>query len=98
MAECEMNRPTKEANKTGKERPVPINIAPAISSDIRFRLQKTVIEGTQYSSQIKAKPQNMAIIPRINGTKPLEISLRLIETYFMNTYPAETHSGVSAIP
>jgi hypothetical protein len=67
-----MNRPTKEANKTGKERPVPIKIAPAMSSDIRFRLQNTVIEGTQYSSQIKAKPQNIAIVPRISGMKPLQ--------------------------
>jgi hypothetical protein len=67
IAVFDTNNPTNEANKTGKDKPVPINIAPAMSSGILYRLQNTVIAGTQYSSQINAIAQNTSITPAIKS-------------------------------
>jgi hypothetical protein len=71
MLESVKNKPINAQNTGGKESPAPMKIAPATSSEILFRRQKTDIAGTQYSSQMNAKPQNIAKHPRAITIKPL---------------------------
>jgi hypothetical protein len=72
IAELETKRPMKEANATGRDNPAPIKIDPAISSEILFLLQNTVIAGTQYSSHMNANPHVTATMPAKIKINPLK--------------------------
>ena len=67
----ETNIAVYDASRTGRDSPAPIIVDPAKVSDIMFLMHKIDIAGTQYSTQIKLTPQNIARMPRIINIEPL---------------------------